>query len=161
MNAVVETALSNAVVVMVLAAVLAIVGRVCRKPALMHCLWVVVLIKLITPPVFPISISLTHSGESAVVVRSQASPAKVEPSEAAGGSRSVGDVSITKKMSMETIEDVGEAIGPADYDGPHSEWKFADGGRVPEPAPEASATPETATTVLGRRATAEPHIQWR
>jgi beta-lactamase regulating signal transducer with metallopeptidase domain len=46
-----ETALSNVVVAAVLALVALAVGRVCRWPALRHSLWLLVLLKLVTPPI--------------------------------------------------------------------------------------------------------------
>ena len=42
--------LSNVLVAAMLALVAAGLGRLCRRPALMHALWLLVLIKLITPP---------------------------------------------------------------------------------------------------------------
>ena len=46
----VTTAVTNAVLVMFLAAIALIVGRLVRRPALVHLLWTVVLLKLLTPP---------------------------------------------------------------------------------------------------------------
>ena len=45
-----RTGLSNAVAATVLALLAAIVGRVVRRPALTHALWLLVLVKLVTPP---------------------------------------------------------------------------------------------------------------
>ncbi|MFL5243041.1 MAG: M56 family metallopeptidase [Gemmataceae bacterium] len=45
-----EIALSNAVAACVLALIAALVGRLARRPALTHALWLLVLAKLITPP---------------------------------------------------------------------------------------------------------------
>ena len=53
MQALVETALSNALVASVLALVAFAVSR-WRRPALAHGLWLLVLIKLVTPPLVPI-----------------------------------------------------------------------------------------------------------
>jgi bla regulator protein blaR1 len=49
--------LSNAVVATVLALVAAVIGRLCRRPALRHGLWLLVLLKLVTPPLVPVSLS--------------------------------------------------------------------------------------------------------
>src|SRR5438128_1279081 len=46
----VQVGLSNVLVAAVLALVAVIVGRVARRPALTHALWLLVLVKLITPP---------------------------------------------------------------------------------------------------------------
>src|SRR5262249_7470552 len=43
--------LSNALLAGSLALVALVVGRFSRRPALVHCLWVLVLLKLVTPPV--------------------------------------------------------------------------------------------------------------
>ena len=39
-----------------LAVVAAGVGRICRRPALTHSLWLIVLLKLVTPPLVPLSL---------------------------------------------------------------------------------------------------------
>lgn len=50
MESLVQIGLSNAVVALVLAALAAVVGATVRKPALTHTLWLLVLLKLVTPP---------------------------------------------------------------------------------------------------------------
>ncbi len=52
-----ETGLSNAVAAALLALIAACAACVCRRPALLHALWLLVLVKLLTPPVFRIDIS--------------------------------------------------------------------------------------------------------
>ena len=47
----IETGLSNAVVAPALALVAVVVSRCSRRPALVHALWLLVLLKLITPPI--------------------------------------------------------------------------------------------------------------
>ena len=56
MESLVHAMLSNAVAVAVLAVLVAIIGRACRRPALIHGLWLVVMLKLVTPPVVPVSL---------------------------------------------------------------------------------------------------------
>jgi beta-lactamase regulating signal transducer with metallopeptidase domain len=51
-----EFGLSNALVASGLAALAAVAGRLCRRPALTHGLWLLVLVKLVTPPVWPVSV---------------------------------------------------------------------------------------------------------
>src|SRR5437016_9894488 len=46
----------NAVVATVLALLASAVGLVCRRPALIHSLWLLVLIKLITPPIWQVEL---------------------------------------------------------------------------------------------------------
>jgi beta-lactamase regulating signal transducer with metallopeptidase domain len=47
---------SNAIVATVFALAAAAVSCVCRRPALVHGLWLLVLVKLITPPILPVEI---------------------------------------------------------------------------------------------------------
>ncbi len=56
MDLVLDRALSNAVVAGVLALLVVAVGRWYRRPAFVHGLWLLVLLKLVTPPVWPVSI---------------------------------------------------------------------------------------------------------
>jgi bla regulator protein BlaR1 len=56
MESLVHAMLSNAVAAAVLAVLVAIVGRVWRRPALIHGLWLIVMLKLVTPPVVPVSL---------------------------------------------------------------------------------------------------------
>lgn len=56
MSWLIETALANAAVAILLAAVISLVGRRVRRPAVLHVLWVLVLVKLVTPPLLPINI---------------------------------------------------------------------------------------------------------
>ncbi len=48
--------LSNAVVATLLALLASAVGLACRRPALVHSLWLLVLIKLITPPIWQVEL---------------------------------------------------------------------------------------------------------
>jgi beta-lactamase regulating signal transducer with metallopeptidase domain len=57
LETVLTVALTNAVVALALAAVALIVGRVVRRPALTHGLWLLALLKMVTPPLFPLSVS--------------------------------------------------------------------------------------------------------
>jgi WD40 repeat protein/beta-lactamase regulating signal transducer with metallopeptidase domain len=54
MTSLVQTGLANAVVAALLAVVALAVGRYCRRPALLHSLWLLVLLKLVTPPLVPL-----------------------------------------------------------------------------------------------------------
>jgi len=61
------SAVTNAVIVLPLAILVWTVGRIARRPALTHALWIVVLLKLVTPPLFhlPVPISLSSEIKSA------------------------------------------------------------------------------------------------
>src|SRR5258707_575541 len=50
MDTLLSAGLSNAVAALALALVVATAALVCRRPALLHALWLIVLIKLVTPP---------------------------------------------------------------------------------------------------------------
>ena len=50
MESLVHAMLSNAVAAAVLAVLVTIIGRDCRRPALIHGLWLIVMLKLVTPP---------------------------------------------------------------------------------------------------------------
>jgi beta-lactamase regulating signal transducer with metallopeptidase domain len=56
-NTLLHVALSNCVVALGLAVVAACVGRWCRRPAVAHGLWLLVLLKLVTPPLVFVPIS--------------------------------------------------------------------------------------------------------
>jgi hypothetical protein len=53
-----DVALGNSLIVAVLAGLVLLFSRLYRRPALVHCLWVIVLLKLITPPLLSVSLSL-------------------------------------------------------------------------------------------------------
>ena len=57
METVLQTGLSNALVASALALVAVLVGCCCRRPALVHGLWLLVLLKLVTPPLVPVPIA--------------------------------------------------------------------------------------------------------
>jgi len=58
MESLVHGMLSNAVAAAMLALAVGVLSRLCRRPALIHSLWLVVLLKLVTPPVVPVSLPL-------------------------------------------------------------------------------------------------------
>ncbi|HYT88007.1 MAG TPA: M56 family metallopeptidase, partial [Gemmataceae bacterium] len=57
MSALLQVGLSNCVMALALAVVAASVGRWCRRPAVTHGLWLLVLLKLITPPLVFVPVS--------------------------------------------------------------------------------------------------------
>jgi beta-lactamase regulating signal transducer with metallopeptidase domain len=60
-----HAALSNAVVVVLLAPVISLFGRLSRRPALVHSLWLIVFLKLLAPPLWPIPFSWPARSEDA------------------------------------------------------------------------------------------------
>jgi bla regulator protein BlaR1 len=58
MTVVMHAMLGNAAVAAVLALLALVVGRTCRSPAVRHVAWVLVLLKLVTPPLFTVPLPL-------------------------------------------------------------------------------------------------------
>ena len=58
MTTLLNIALINAVTVLPLALLAFVVGRAARRPALSHALWVVVLLKFVTPPLFQLPVTI-------------------------------------------------------------------------------------------------------
>src|SRR5690242_18040567 len=56
MSTLLLSGLSNAVLAALLALAVAALGRLCRRPALVHSLWLLVLLKLVTPPLLPLPV---------------------------------------------------------------------------------------------------------
>src|SRR5262245_50673666 len=65
--------LANVVVAAALAVIVLLVSRICRRPALVHGLWVLVLLKLLSPPLVPLPVLPEPSRPVTEV------PAPVEP----------------------------------------------------------------------------------
>lgn len=64
MDDVLNIGLSNAVVAVLLAVIAIVVGMICRRPALVHGLWLLVLLKLVTPPLVRVPIAWSGAPES-------------------------------------------------------------------------------------------------
>ena len=60
-----QVGLTNSVMALALAALAACVGRWSRRPAVAHGLWLLVLLKLVTPPLFNVPIPWPEAAESA------------------------------------------------------------------------------------------------
>jgi beta-lactamase regulating signal transducer with metallopeptidase domain len=71
-----EVGLSNAAAALLLALLAAGIGLVCRRPALAHALWLLVLLKLVTPPLWRVPVPWPARGEQAAAVPVEA-PAEV------------------------------------------------------------------------------------
>ena len=59
MISMVETGLMNALLAVVLALPVLVLGRICQRPALIHAFWILFLIKLIAPPIYLIPVRLS------------------------------------------------------------------------------------------------------
>src|SRR5262245_52342308 len=65
MESVLSVALSNAIAASLLAVLACLAGRLLRRPAVTHGLWLLVLLKLLTPPLFRVPVSWpTSSGQA-------------------------------------------------------------------------------------------------
>lgn len=91
MNSLLEIALSNAIVVSVMAVIVFLFGRFARYPALCHGLWVLVLVKLVTPPVIsvplPIALGLPRVSGELEDTLSKTGPAFSPETASRGGER--------------------------------------------------------------------------
>lgn len=72
--------LTNAVLVLPLAAVAFLVARCCKRPALAHLVWLVVLVKLVTPPVIPVPMGWEINPEAWTATESKPSSSGVSSS---------------------------------------------------------------------------------
>jgi bla regulator protein BlaR1 len=103
--------LKNAVLALPIAAAALAVGRMSRRPALAHVLWVLVLVKLITPPLVdvPVGWSIDLEGWlTNVSVEDRTSPHVTAPGLAPAGSR------LDQELDSDNRGDaLGTATGPA------------------------------------------------
>ncbi len=81
MQSLLSHALSNAVLATVLAVLAAVVARICRRPAVRQALWLLVLLKLITPPLLPLSVAWPRSEENELPAEQPPRAVAVLPSE--------------------------------------------------------------------------------
>jgi beta-lactamase regulating signal transducer with metallopeptidase domain len=97
MTFILQTSLTNALLATLLALVAALVSRFGRRPALAHALWLLVLLKLITPPFFFVPLRVPESWTAAPApaapsaLPTQSSPASSEPNDLAFAFPSSGD----------------------------------------------------------------------
>jgi beta-lactamase regulating signal transducer with metallopeptidase domain len=119
-----NAALSNALVATALAVLAAGVGRWCRRPALVHTLWLLVLAKLLTPPLVPVPVSwprawklsVTDMGVAEYAPSASVAAVSEKPAAAgAGGPDPVAAQPISAKTSdlPATAEDGGFGDGAA------------------------------------------------
>lgn len=132
-----ELGLSNAVMAGVLALVALVVTRLVRRPAVGHLVWLLVLLKLVTPPVFPVKFAVPAAVDEKVAQAKALLAAKEEP-----GEPEPPVAEITPPASPSPAAPAGPGSSPRDapeFVGPP--WE-------PEPLPETSAPP----VALARRA---------
>lgn len=101
MNALWTVGLSNVAVASVLAALAYAAGRYGRRPALTHGLWLLVFLKLLTPPLFSVPVIRTQASAPVAVIAAVApvvagpsAPARIDPAPEAPVQVAVADASI-------------------------------------------------------------------
>lgn len=109
MDFLVQAAVSNAVIVSVLAPIVLAVNRASRRPALTHRLWLLLLIKLVTPPLMPITLPSPIDSSS-----SRTAAAAVPPAELSKGrSKPIGDGPADSRVGRPPpLELDGDPSGP-------------------------------------------------
>jgi beta-lactamase regulating signal transducer with metallopeptidase domain len=112
-NGLVDVGLSNAVAACVLAVVACLVGRVSRRPAVVHAAWLVVILRLVTPPLFWVPVWPAPGRVDAPVAAAVVAVAEVgsaievaEPIEAIDAALSTGE--------WEAAESAGEGVAVAE-----------------------------------------------
>jgi len=155
-DSLVEIGLANALVAGVLALVALVVGRISRRPALIHALWLLVLIKLITPPVISLPLpwwqevavpvaptdepSPYESGSSELVVRAPTSgqpPAMVAPAIANPPTMRIQDLVARQSDPGATVKSAIPAVPPMPVSLPTPATS------TPSPVMSPPATPPT------------------
>jgi len=97
-----EIGMTNAVIAMLLAIVVWAVTRRMRQPAFVHLLWVLVLVKLITPPLLPIPWSVGHA--TAMTNRLAAAPAAIPAPPASPLPTGPALADVVASAPVETVE---------------------------------------------------------
>jgi beta-lactamase regulating signal transducer with metallopeptidase domain len=97
MESLVHAMLSNAVVAAILVAIVAVIGRTCRRPALIHALCLVVMLKLVTPPLVQVSLPVGLDLAPETWSSSKAQKGFSEPIAAAEMSRSVTAAAVNEQ----------------------------------------------------------------
>ncbi len=114
MTAVLQAAVANAVLAAPLALLAFGAGRFLRKPALTHALWVLVLLKLVTPPVFDVPmIPASVAPRLAVAPSLAVSRAERRDPLETGAARGDAAVSAKPQATRDTEHDAAMAVGAA------------------------------------------------
>jgi len=131
-------ALSNAVFATILALLVAVLGRVWRRPALLHSLWLLVFIKLITPPLWPVNLPWRVPADLPVPVQKNSAAGLNEPElrtpEPALSQPNLSDVVVPPTETAEAVAALPDAP---------PEPTFQPAASEPPAAPVASESPET------------------
>ncbi len=107
-----EIGLSNALAATVLAVAVAIISRVVRRPALIHSLWVLVLLKLVMPPLWTVPVGWPSAEEPAPVAATEPAP-EVEPIDESTDSPALESAEAAPVVERTLPEPVSVATVPA------------------------------------------------
>jgi beta-lactamase regulating signal transducer with metallopeptidase domain len=118
-------ALSNAVVATLLAGLAAVVSRFCRRPALVHGLWLLVFLKLVTPPLVPVSVSWLSLEAVPLPVRASSATTHEAVASAQPGSDDSGFALPGNPLAPARLEDQDEAVWVIESELPIAQEKAA------------------------------------
>jgi beta-lactamase regulating signal transducer with metallopeptidase domain/WD40 repeat protein len=135
-SALLQIGLINAAVATALACIVALIGRKVRQPALMHALWIIVLVKLVTPPVFEVPIEVPYAFSSVRSIAARLSRSATE-------NRTIEVASCAASQPAA----VASSISLPQEDARSLACASDTAGCVANPAP---AGPETAATITDR-----------
>jgi len=122
----VETGLMNALLAVVLALPILILGRICHRPALIHAFWILVLVKLIAPPLYliPVRLPVPVWQQTEIVVQvappQQSSPPQ-GPTGIKLGTTHPGNLSRSLELAQQRTE-ILQAAGQNAQHSPVSPW---------------------------------------
>jgi beta-lactamase regulating signal transducer with metallopeptidase domain len=105
--------LGNALLATGLAAAAACAGSLCRRPALTHGLWLLVLLKLVTPPFFPVAVPWPCASESPRGPAGPVAPSVIPALAAEPPAMASGDVA-PDEPGPALAEEAGPGVPPAD-----------------------------------------------
>ncbi|MBI3864471.1 MAG: hypothetical protein HY290_21525 [Planctomycetia bacterium] len=92
MTALLQIGLMNAAVAAVMACAVVLVSRKVRRPALTHALWILVLVKLVTPPMFEVPIEVPFELPGAVATADTPSDAATHAQESGANLPHAGEI---------------------------------------------------------------------
>jgi bla regulator protein BlaR1 len=143
MNILLHMALANVLCATGLALLALTVGACCRRPALVHGLWLLVLIKLVTPPLFPITLSWGAWAEKNADQASSSEPIRATTANDANDLAPLLDEA-NEDFALLPGEPPGPTASPLDHPGPAEEEM-----RSPDAAQDSAGGWPWRTVLLG------------
>src|SRR5262245_55845577 len=106
-----QMVLSNALTATALAMLAVAVGLVCRRPALLHGLWILVLLKLVTPPIYPVEIFHLSAPEPTAAMNDSAILSDAEKAEQPANDLLTSDLETAQ--TAEELDLATTSLGPS------------------------------------------------